>query len=77
MLRAVSPIDGEVFCERPLADAAAVGTIFDRAEAAFPVWRSVPLDERCAAMERFLDALRSEGERFVGELALQIGRPVE
>ena len=76
MLRAVSPIDGEVFCERPLADAAAVGTTFDRAEAAFPVWRSVPLDERRLAMERFLEALRSEEERFVDELALQIGRPI-
>ena len=69
VLRAVSPIDGEVFCERPLADAAAVGTTFDRAEAAFPVWRSVPLDERRAAMERFLEALRSEEGRFVDELA--------
>lgn len=76
LLRPRSPIDGEVFCERPLADERTAADVLSRAEAAWDAWRAVPLTERQSAMTRFLDALTKQETRIVDELALQIGRPV-
>ncbi|HSG88728.1 MAG TPA: aldehyde dehydrogenase family protein [Pseudomonadales bacterium] len=75
-LEARSPIDGEVFCRRPLADGAAIDAALAAAEAAFAPWRATPLTERIARMEAFLRALRDDEARIVAELALQMGRPV-
>ena len=46
------------------------------ARAAQREWVRVPVAERCAAMLRFLEAMRAQNDDVTRELALQMGRPV-
>src|SRR5215213_1333257 len=71
-----SPVDGREFVRRPIMSDAAVDAAVAAARAAQRAWRSVPLQERSAAVLRFLDALLAMNQEVVPELAQQMGRPV-
>jgi acyl-CoA reductase-like NAD-dependent aldehyde dehydrogenase len=71
-----SPVDGRIYVERPLADAAAIDATLQRARDAQREWRAVPVTERVALVERFCDALERRRAAVAEELAWQIGRPV-
>ncbi|HEV2560031.1 MAG TPA: aldehyde dehydrogenase family protein [Microvirga sp.] len=72
----VSPVDGREFVRRPLMSDAAVDAAIAAAREAQASWRQVPLEERQAAILRFLDALLAMNQEVVPELAQQMGRPV-
>jgi acyl-CoA reductase-like NAD-dependent aldehyde dehydrogenase len=72
----ISPIDGREVARRATASAAAIEQALQAARAAQREWVRVPLAERCAAMLRFLEAMRAQNEDVTRELALQMGRPV-
>jgi acyl-CoA reductase-like NAD-dependent aldehyde dehydrogenase len=72
----ISPIDGRELARRPIMNDAAVDVAIAAAREAQRAWRAVPLDERCTAVLRFLDALLAMNQEVVPELAQQMGRPV-
>ena len=56
-LRVVTPVDGSIYAERPLADATEVAAAIDRARVAQRAWRDVPVAERAKICRRFTDAM--------------------
>ncbi|NWH07169.1 MAG: aldehyde dehydrogenase family protein [Alphaproteobacteria bacterium] len=72
----ISPIDGKELARRPAARAEAVEAAIADARKAQREWAYVPLQERVAAMLRFLDAMLAMNQAIVPELAQQMGRPV-
>jgi acyl-CoA reductase-like NAD-dependent aldehyde dehydrogenase len=75
-VRIISPIDGSVYAERPLARDGEIEAAVTAACAALPAWRAVPVAERGRYVLAFLDALLAMNEDVAVELAWQMGRPV-
>jgi acyl-CoA reductase-like NAD-dependent aldehyde dehydrogenase len=74
--KTISPVDGRVYVERPLATAAEIQKILERAKAAQATWRGVPLAERAAIVSRFIDAFVARKEPIAEEISWQMGRPI-
>ena len=72
----ISPVDGREYARRPLTPPAEVERVLVRARRAQRDWAEVPLNERRAAVLRFLAALERLNGEIVPELAWQMGRPV-
>ncbi len=72
----ISPIDGRVIVERPLASAAEIDHALTTARAAHQQWRNTSLTERCAILTRFCAEFESRRDAIALELTLQIGRPL-
>ena len=72
----ISPIDGREVARRALTPSAEVDRAVERARRAQREWALVPLEERCAAVLRFLAAMEAMNGEIVPELAWQMGRPV-
>ena len=75
-LRTVSPVDGKVVVERPLAGLAEIDEALDRAVAAWEAWRRTPLGERIASVTAFVDAVLADRDTHAEEITLQMGRPI-
>jgi acyl-CoA reductase-like NAD-dependent aldehyde dehydrogenase len=75
-LKVISPIDGSVYAERPIASGAAIDAALSAARAALPQWKATPVAERGRYMLAFLDALLAMNDDMTVELAWQMGRPV-
>jgi acyl-CoA reductase-like NAD-dependent aldehyde dehydrogenase len=75
-VKIISPIDGLVYAERPVARDAEIAAAVSAARAALPEWRTVPVAERVRYMLAFLDALIAMNDDIAVELAWQMGRPV-
>jgi len=72
----ISPIDGSVYAERPVARDAEIDAAVRAAAAALPEWKAVPVAERKRYILAFLDALLAMNDDIAVELAWQMGRPV-
>lgn len=75
-LKTVTPVDGTVYCERPLADEAELDSVLERAEAAQREWRGADLETRAAVCRRFCELFESKREEIALELTWQMGRPI-
>jgi acyl-CoA reductase-like NAD-dependent aldehyde dehydrogenase len=75
-VKIISPIDGSVYAERPIASDAAIDAALSTARTALPKWRATPVAERGRYMLAFLDALLAMNDDITTELAWQMGRPV-
>jgi len=75
-LQTISPVDGRVFVERPLAGPADVERILAASVVAQRRWREVPVAERAAILARFCDHFESQRDAIATELAWQMGRPI-
>lgn len=75
-LKVVTPVDGSVYVERPLATEAEISAAFEEAAKAQAAWKLVPLHERAALLTRFVDAFTAMKDEIVPELAWQMGRPI-
>ncbi len=75
-VKIISPIDGSVYAERPLARDAEIESALTAARAALPAWRAVPIAERGRYVLALLDALLAMNDDIAVELAWQMGRPV-
>jgi acyl-CoA reductase-like NAD-dependent aldehyde dehydrogenase len=75
-LQTISPVDGRVYVERPLAGAAEVDRILAAARAAQRQWREVSVADRAAILSRFCDDFESHRDAIATELAWQMGRPI-
>ena len=54
--RTITPVDGSVYAERPLATSEEVAGALERARKAQAGWRRRAVEERAAAMSAFVDA---------------------
>jgi acyl-CoA reductase-like NAD-dependent aldehyde dehydrogenase len=75
-VKIVSPIDGRVYAERPVAGGAEIAAAVARARRAREVWAELTIAERGKFLGHFLDALLGANDAIVPELAWQMGRPV-
>ena len=75
-VKIVSPIDGSIVAERPVADDGAIEAALARSKVAGPAWRRVPITERARVCTAAVDAMLSMEPEIVPELARQMGRPV-
>lgn len=76
MLRTLSPIDGRVYVERPLASAAEIERALERARVTQRAWRALSVDERAAVLNRFCSELERRSEQIANEITWQMGRPI-
>lgn len=76
VLTCISPIDGSVFAERPVAGHEAVLEAVAHARAAQADWAARPLFERVALVEAGVAALDAMSDEMIPELARMMGRPV-
>ncbi len=75
-LQCVTPVDGSVYVERPLAGESEIEAALARAEAAQRDWRNTPLAQRQAILGRAVDAFVARADEIAAELSWQMGRPV-
>ncbi len=76
MIRCISPIDGQVYAERPALSPDAARAAVARARAAQPAWAALPLEDRIARVKAGVAALVARKAELAEELARQMGRPV-
>jgi len=75
-LKCITPVDGSVYVERPLAKPDEIDKALARARAARALWGRVPVAERCALLERAVDAFVAQAPAIAEEISWQMGRPV-
>jgi acyl-CoA reductase-like NAD-dependent aldehyde dehydrogenase len=75
-VKIISPVDGSVYAERPVASDSAIDAAISTARGALPEWRRVPVAERGKYILAFLEALIAVNDEVTTELAWQMGRPV-
>ena len=74
--KTISPVDGSIYVERPLATDAEVQQALERAKKAQAKWRQTTLDERSAIVNRFIDAFVARKQPIAEEISWQMGRPL-
>jgi acyl-CoA reductase-like NAD-dependent aldehyde dehydrogenase len=72
----ISPVDGSVYVEREYATDREIDSALERARAAQPGWRRLPVDERAAYCTRFVEAFTSRRDTIAAEISWQMGRPI-
>jgi len=75
-LKCITPVDGSVYVERPLADDAEVAAALAGAQAAQAGWRQTAVAERQAVLTAAVDAFVSKKAEIAAEIAWQMGRPI-
>lgn len=72
----VSPIDGKVVYEYEMLGGAAARARIAKAAEAQGLWAGTKLEERCALLERFLDAYAAEIDGNALEITQMMGKPL-
>ena len=72
----ISPVDGRVIDQRPLATGAQIESALARAAAVQPAWRAAPLAERCAILTKFVEWMEARAQEIGEEITWQMGRPI-
>jgi len=75
-LRTISPVDGSVYVERPLASAAEINKALDVARAAQAEWRTVPVATRQEILRKAVAAFVAKKDEIAAEISWQMGRPI-
>jgi acyl-CoA reductase-like NAD-dependent aldehyde dehydrogenase len=75
-LQCITPVDGSVYVERPLASLEEAVAALSRARAAQQAWRGVTVHERQALLSRAVDAFVADGADIAREISWQMGRPL-
>ncbi|WEK03518.1 MAG: aldehyde dehydrogenase family protein [Candidatus Devosia phytovorans] len=75
-VKIISPVDGSVYAERPLATDVEIEAAVIRAKAARHAWHETTVPERQKILTHFVDALLLMNDDIVPELAWQMGRPI-
>ncbi len=74
--RTVSPVDGSVYVERPLAGNRQIEAALARAAKAQREWRNTPVAERAAICRRMAAWCVERADTLAEELTWQMGRPL-
>src|SRR5688572_20335797 len=75
-LQTISPVDGRVVAERPLAGPFEVDSALAAAREAQRLWRHVPIAERATLLSRFCERFENRRATIAEELSWQMGRPI-
>ena len=75
-VKLISPIDGSVYAERPVASDAEVDAAVSRARRAQADWARTPIAERARLCVAAMEQLLAMDAEIVPELAWMMGRPV-
>ncbi|MBN3563223.1 aldehyde dehydrogenase family protein [Aliamphritea spongicola] len=75
-IQSISPVDGSVYAERPVADAEQVTALFARSKLAQHAWAQLSVAERCTYCTAAVDAMVAMTDRIAEELVWQMGRPI-
>lgn len=75
-LTCISPVDGSVYAERPVASSGECARVFREARSAWRGWRAEPLEHRIGLCLAALDRLLDEREEIGREITWQMGRPI-
>jgi acyl-CoA reductase-like NAD-dependent aldehyde dehydrogenase len=75
-LQTISPVDGRIYVERPLAGASSIDRALDAARTAQRAWAALTLEARCALLARAVDAFVAKAEDIALEITWQMGRPL-
>jgi acyl-CoA reductase-like NAD-dependent aldehyde dehydrogenase len=75
-IQVITPVDGSVYVERPLAEAGEIERALTQAAEAQAGWRRVPVAERAAILGRAVDAFLGHRHEIAEELSWQMGRPL-
>ncbi len=76
VIQCISPVDGSVYAERPVATGNEIARAFAAATAAQAEWRGRSVEERGRLCSAAVDAMLAMRDEIVPELAWQMGRPV-
>ena len=75
-LKTISPVDGRVYVERPLATPAAIDRALEAARAAQRAWGTRSLAARREMLSSAVDAFVAKGQEIAAEISWQMGRPI-
>jgi len=75
-IKCISPVDGSVYAERPVATTTEVHDKLSMAHNTQPQWNALPIAERAKFCSAAVDAMLAMKDEIVPELAWQMGRPV-
>jgi acyl-CoA reductase-like NAD-dependent aldehyde dehydrogenase len=75
-IRTVSPVDGSVYVERPLASDPEIEATLAKAKNSQREWKLVPISERAAICRRAVASLVERAPQLGTELTWQMGRPI-
>lgn len=75
-LKTISPIDGSIYAERPLATANEIDQALSIARSAQRDWQLTSLDERAAICERAVQYFENHRQQIAEEISWQMGRPI-
>src|SRR5581483_4772506 len=76
MFQTITPVDGSVYVERPLATPDEIERALSLAYAAQRQWKALSVAEKAAYCTRMVDAFVADKERIATELSWQMGRPI-
>jgi len=76
MIKTISPINGEVYVERPLAAANEIDDTLIKARLAQQAWAAKSVAERAEICSAAVDAFVANKEVIANELTWQMGRPI-
>ena len=74
--KTITPVDGSVYVERPLAAEGDIESALARAMAAQRQWKHVPIGKRIATVRRMVEWCVSRADEIGEELSWQMGRPI-
>jgi len=75
-LSVISPVDNQVYLERPYAGAAKIDTALEQAADVSRLWRDWPVEQRAELVNRAVDIFVSMKDQLSPELTWQMGRPI-
>ena len=75
-IRTISPVDGSVYVERPLASDQEIEATLARAKKSQQEWKLVPISERASICRRAVALLVERAVQLGTELTWQMGRPI-
>ncbi len=75
-MKLISPVDGSLYAERPVASDAEIARTFSLARDAQKSWALLPLEERVAYCLKAMEAMLAMRAEIAEELTWQMGRPI-
>ena len=75
-VKTITPIDGSIYVERPLARATDIERALARAVGAQAQWKHVPVAQRVAIVRKMVDWCVARADVLGEELTRQMGRPI-
>ena len=76
MQKTISPVDGSVYVERPLAGVGEIDAALSDAVKAQRDWANLSVSERVRLLTHAVDAFVAEASDIAWEISWQMGRPI-